>query len=58
MYKFLYTVLFLAAIGSIISALGGMYLAASKFGWTLVLSVTATFVAAQYAVLRMTRRKG
>ena len=57
MYKFLYTVLFLTAIGSSIFALGAMYLAANTFGWTLVLSVTATFVVAQYAIVRMANRK-
>ena len=35
-------------------ALGAMYWAAGMyFGWTLVLSVTAMFVVAQYVILRM-----
>ena len=57
MYKFLYTVLFLAAIGSSIFALGAMYLAVNTFGWTLVLSVTAMFVVAQCVIVRMANRK-
>ena len=46
--------LLLISVGLSTFALGVMYWAAGMyFGWTLVLSVTAMFVVAQYAVLRM-----
>ncbi len=50
----LFTTLLLISFGLSTFALGLMYWAAGAyFGWTLVLSVTAMFVVAQYAVLRM-----
>ena len=46
--------LLLVSVGLSTFALGLMYWAAGAyFGWTLVLSVTAMFVVAQYLVLRM-----
>ena len=46
--------LLLISLGLSIFTLGAMYWAAGAyFGWTLVLSVTAMFVVAQYVVLRM-----
>ena len=50
----LFTTLLLISFGLSTFALGAMYWAAGAyFGWTLVLSVTAMFVVAQYAALRM-----
>ena len=50
----LFTMLLLISVGLSTFALGAMYWAAGAyFGWTLVLSVTAMFVVAQYVVLRM-----
>ena len=49
----LFTTLFLISFGLSTFALGAMYWAAGMyFGWTLVLSVTAMFVVAQYLILR------
>ena len=54
----LFVTLLLISFGLSTFALGAMYWAAGMyFGWTLVLSVTAMFVVAQYAVPRMTYRK-
>ena len=54
----LFTTLLLISFGLSTFALGAMYWAAGMyFGWTLVLSVTAMFVVAQYAVLRMAYSK-
>ena len=50
----LFTTLLLISFGLSTFALGAMYWAAGMyFGWTLVLSVTAMFVVAQYVILRM-----
>ena len=49
----LFTTLLLISFGLSIFALGLMYWAAGAyFGWTLVLSVTAMSVVAQYLILR------
>ncbi len=49
----LFTMLLLISVGLSTFALGVMYWAAGMyFGWTLVLSVSAMFVVAQYVVLR------
>ena len=58
MFKVLSTtlmaIMFVVAISLSVFAFGVMYWAAGMyFGWTLVLSVTAMFVVAQYLVLRM-----
>ena len=46
--------LLILSLGLSTFALGVMYWAAGAyFGWTLVLSVTAMFVVAQYVVLRV-----
>ena len=50
----LFTMLLLISFGLSTFALGAMYwVAGMYFGWTLVLSVTAMFVVAQYVILRM-----
>ena len=49
----LFTTLLLISFGLSTFALGAMYWAAGMyFGWTLVLSVSAMFVVAQYLILR------
>ena len=54
----LFTTLLLASVGLSTFALGMMYWAAGMyFGWTLVLSVSAMFVVAQYLLLRMANKE-
>ena len=54
----LLTTLLLTSVGLSTFALGVMYWAAGMyFGWTLVLSVSAMFVVAQYLLLRMANKE-
>ena len=54
----LFTTLLLISVGLSTFALGMMYWAAGMyFGWTLVLSVSAMFVVAQYLLLRMANKE-
>ena len=54
----LLTTLLLTSVGLSTFALGMMYWAAGMyFGWTLVLSVSAMFVVAQYLLLRMANKE-